>query len=256
MKALGIDIGGSGIKGAIVDTFSGELLSERLRIPTPTPSTPHAVAEAMARMVKELDWQGPVGCGFPSVIQNGISVTAANISKKWVGVNTEALFSQTLGMPVTVINDADAAGLAEVKFGGGKGRKGLILLLTIGTGIGSALIADGTLVPNSELGHLLFKGGIAEQYCSDAARKREDLSWKVWAKRFDEYLQYVTVLFSPDLFVLGGGGSKKFDKFDEYLTVSVPVVPAELLNLAGIIGAALAVTQHEARATLANQQEE
>ena len=240
MKVLGIDIGGSGIKGAIVNIETGELLTERHRIPTPSPSTPDAVAETVAKLVRELEWEGPVGCGFPAAIQNGVSMTASNISKKWIGVNVEDLFSQTLGMPVAVVNDADAAGLAEVKFGGGKGRNGLILLLTIGTGIGSALITDGKLVPNSELGHLKFKGDIAEKYCSDAARKREDLNWKQWGKRFDQYLNHINRLFYPDLIVLGGGASKKFEKFEENLTVSVPVVPAELLNLAGIIGAAMA----------------
>ncbi|MDP5170390.1 MAG: ROK family protein [Bacteroidia bacterium] len=240
MKILGIDIGGSGIKGAIVDTELGELLSERHRIPTPTPSTPHAVAEAIVKLTKQLEWNGPVGCGFPSPIHNGVAVMASNISDKWIGVNVEMLFSQTLGMPVTVVNDADAAGLAEVKFGGGKGRKGLVMLLTIGTGIGSALIAEGKLVPNTELGHLILKGDIAEKYCSDSARKRDELSWKDWAKRFDRYLNHVNKLFYPDLFILGGGASKKFDKFDDYLTVDAPVVPAELLNLAGIIGAAIA----------------
>ena len=246
MKALGIDIGGSGIKGAIVNLQTGELETERLRIPTPTPSTPEAVAETVARLVRELDWNGPVGCGFPAAIQHGVSMTASNISKDWIGVNVESLLSKTLNMPVAVVNDADAAGLAEVRFGGGKGKNGLVLLLTIGTGIGSALITDGKLVPNTELGHLKFKGDIAEKYCSDSARKREDLSWKQWGKRFDQYLHHVNRLCYPDLFVLGGGASKKFEKFEEYLTVSVPVVPAELLNLAGIIGAAMAAEKFSA----------
>lgn len=240
MNILGIDIGGSGIKGAIVNTETGELVSERHRIPTPKPSTPQAVAETVSKLVTELEWNGPIGCGFPAAIQHGVSMTASNISKKWIGVNVENLLSQTLGMPVAVVNDADAAGLAEVRFGGGKGRKGLILLLTIGTGIGSALITDGNLVPNSELGHLHFKGDIAEKYCSDLARKEADLNWKQFGKRFDQYLHHVNRLFYPDLIVLGGGASKKFDKFDDHLSVSVPVVPAQLLNLAGIIGAALA----------------
>ncbi len=245
MNILGIDIGGTGIKGAIVDTATGELLTERHRIPTPSPSTPHAVADAVAKLVKELRWNGPVGCGFPAPIQSGISTTASNISDQWIGLNVEALLSQTLGMPVTVVNDADAAGLAEVTFGGGKGRSGFIILLTLGTGIGSAMIINGQLVPNTELGQLLFKGDVAERYCSDAARKRENLNWKQWAKRFDQYLEYVHRLFYPDLIILGGGASKKFDKFADRLTLSLPVVPAELLNLAGIIGAALAAERRE-----------
>lgn len=240
LKALGIDIGGSGIKGAIVNLQTGELETERHRIPTPTPSTPEAVAETVARLVQELGWDGPVGCGFPAAIQHGVSMTASNISKDWIGVDVENLLSDKLNMPVAVVNDADAAGLAEVRFGGGKGKDGLILLLTIGTGIGSALITDGKLVPNTEFGHLKFKGDIAEKYCSDSARKREELSWKQFGKRFDQYLHHVNRLCYPDLFVLGGGASKKFEKFEEYLTGSVPVVPATLLNLAGIIGAAMA----------------
>lgn len=240
MNILGIDIGGSGIKGAIVNTSTGELLTERHRIPTPKPSTPEAVAETVAELARELDWHGPIGCGFPAAIQHGVSMTASNISKEWIGVNVEELLSEKLGMPVAVVNDADAAGLAEVRFGGGKGKDGLILLLTIGTGIGSALISDGKLVPNSELGHLRFKGDIAEKYCSDLARKEADLSWKQWGKRFDQYLDHVHRLFYPDMIILGGGASKKFEKFEEQLSVPIPVVPAELLNLAGIIGAALA----------------
>ncbi|MEL6675658.1 MAG: ROK family protein [Bacteroidota bacterium] len=239
MKVLGIDVGGSGIKGNIVDLSTGELLDERHRIPTPQPATPKAVAKTVAQLAKHFNWKGPIGCGFPAAMQHGVAQTASNIDKKWIGVSAEKLFAHATGCPVTVINDADAAGLAEVAFGGGKGKKGLVLLLTLGTGIGSALILDGKLVPNTELGHLKFKGGIAEHYCADSIRKKEDLSWSKWGGRVDEYLHHLKRLFYPDAFIIGGGVSKKWDKFSEHLTVDVPLFPAELLNHAGIIGAAM-----------------
>ncbi|WNJ18957.1 polyphosphate--glucose phosphotransferase [Pontibacter sp. G13] len=240
MEILGIDIGGSGIKGAIIDIESGELKTERLRIDTPQPATPKAVTETVGELVKQMEWSGPIGCGFPAVIQHGVAQTASNIDKDWIGTNAEKLFSKETGCPVKVVNDADAAGLAEVKYGGGAGKDGMILLLTIGTGIGSALIVDGRLVPNTELGHLIFKGDIAEKYCSDAARKREDLSWHEWGDRFDKYLNHVYRLFYPDFIILGGGASKKMAKFEDRLDVPCDVVPAELLNNAGIVGAAAA----------------
>ena len=240
MKVLGIDIGGSGIKGAPVDIRSGKMLAERYRIPTPKPAKPRAVAKTVKELVQHFDWSGPIGVGFPAVIQHGVARTAANIDKAWIGTNAISLLEDTTDCPVKVVNDADAAGLAEVTFGGGKGKSGLIILLTIGTGIGSALVKDGDLIPNTEFGHLKFKGGIAEHYAADSARKKFDLSWKEWAKRFDEYLNHVYKLFYPDLFILGGGASKKFDKFEEQLTVPTKVVPAKLLNQAGIVGAALA----------------
>jgi polyphosphate glucokinase len=243
MEVLGIDIGGSGIKGAPVETETGELLAERYRLPTPEPSKPEQVADAVAQIAGHFDWHGPVGCGFPSALQNGIVMTAANISKKWIGVNASELFSQTTGCPVVVLNDADVAGIAEMTFGAGRGRNGVVLIVTIGTGLGTALFTQGKLLPNAELGHVELNGSDAEQWASDAARKRDHLSWKKWAGRFDVYLKYLESLFWPELIILGGGASKKFDKFGERLTVQAEVVPAQLLNEAGIVGAALAAYQ-------------
>ncbi|MEM6800890.1 MAG: ROK family protein [Bacteroidota bacterium] len=240
MKVLGIDVGGSGIKGNIVDLDTGKVLSERHRIETPKPATPKAVAKTVGKLVKHFDWKGPIGCGFPAAMQNGIAMTASNIDKSWIGANAEKLFSEETSCPVKIVNDADAAGLAEAIFGAGKGKAGVTMLLTVGTGIGSAIINDGNLVPNTELGHLLFKGDIAEKYCSDAARKRDDLNWEQWGKRFNKYLHHINRLFYPDRIIIGGGASKRFAKFAEELDVSVKVIPATLLNNAGIIGAALA----------------
>ncbi|MEL6592908.1 MAG: ROK family protein, partial [Bacteroidota bacterium] len=183
---------------------------------------------------------GPIGAGFPAAIQSGVSKTASNIDKSWIGVNVEDLFAEATACSVKVVNDADAAGLAEATFGGGKGQYGLVVLLTLGTGIGSALIIDGKLVPNTEFGHLKFKGGIAEHYAADSVRKRKDLSWKEWGKRLNEYLNHVNRICYPDLIILGGGASKKFEKFKEEIDVPVEIRPAELLNQAGIVGAALA----------------
>ncbi|MEZ4775958.1 MAG: ROK family protein [Bacteroidia bacterium] len=239
MEILGIDIGGSGIKGAIVNITTGQLTSERIRYATPDPSTPKAVAKTVAKLAEHFHWKGLIGCGFPSVIQKGKVLTAANIDKKWVDIRVEALFEEATDCLVKVVNDADAAGLAEATFGAGRGIEGLAILLTVGTGIGSAFIQDGQLVPNSELGHLRFKGGIAEHYASDAARKKYELSWHVWGKRFNEYLNYVNSLFYPDVIILGGGASKKYDKFEDVIDVPTTVTTAKLLNQAGIIGAAM-----------------
>jgi polyphosphate glucokinase len=240
MQVLGIDIGGSGIKGAPVDTETGELLAERYRIPTPQPSTPEAVAEVIAEIARHFDWKGPIGCGFPAVVQGGITKSAANVDETWVDADAAGLISTATGCPTKVFNDADVAGLAEMAFGAGKGRKGGVLVITIGTGLGSSLFTDGVLLPNTELGHIEFNGQDAEWAASDAARKREDLSWKKWGKRFDDYLNYLHKLFWPDLIILGGGASKKFEKFSEFMTVPTELVTAETLNEAGIIGAALA----------------
>lgn len=240
MKVLGIDVGGSGIKGAIVDIKKGELITERHRIPTPQPATPKAVSRTVRKLTEHFEWKGPIGSGFPAAIQNGVSKTASNIDKSWIGVNVEKLFADATNCPVKVVNDADAAGLAEVTFGGGKDQDGLIVLLTLGTGIGSALIIDGKLVPNTEFGHLKFKGGIAEHYAADSVRKRKDLSWKEWGKRLNEYLHHVNRICYPDLIILGGGASKKFEKFEDEIDAPVKIRPAELLNQAGIVGAALA----------------
>jgi polyphosphate glucokinase len=240
MDILGIDIGGSGIKGAPVDLNQGVLAAERLRIATPQPATPDAVADTVGRIIRHFNWTGPVGCGLPSVVQNGVARTAANIDSSWIGSDVRTLLSQRTGCPVTVINDADAAGIAEMRFGAGRGRNGTILMVTVGTGLGTALFRDGTLVPNTELGHLLLNGKVAEKYASAAAREDLGLSYKTWAKRLDLYLHQLQSLFWPDLFILGGGISKKHEKFFPFLTIETEFLPAVLRNQAGIVGAALA----------------
>lgn len=237
---LGIDFGGSGIKGAPVDIKSGKLVEERHRIPTPEPSTPGEVAKTIKELVKHFNWKGIVGCGFPAVVQNGVVRSAANIDKSWVNTNARKLFSEVTKLPVWVANDADVAGLAEVKFGAGKGFKGAIVVLTVGTGIGSSMFIKGKLYPNTELGHLEYKGMDAETYASDAARKRENLDWETWGKRLNEYLNFVDFLFGPELIILGGGASKKLDLFRDQLELKAKIVPAKFLNEAGIIGAAIA----------------
>ncbi len=238
MEILGIDIGGSGIKGAIVNIKDGTLVTERHRIATPQPATPQAVAETLQALVEHFKYAGSIGCGFPALIRNGVAKTAANIDKSWVNIPVEKLLSEATGQNVYVINDADAAGLGELRFGAGNGHPGVVMMLTIGTGIGSAIIHKGVLLPCTELGHVEFKGDSAEKYCSDATRERENLSWVKWGKRFNKYLIHMEMLFSPDLFILGGGASKKFEKFKEQLTIHVEVIPASLQNMAGIIGAA------------------
>lgn len=240
MHILGVDIGGSGIKGAVVDTVTGELLTERHRIETPQPATPEAVAAVLAQLVLHFNWTGPVGCGFPAAIQHGVARTAANISKGFIGTDIDKLFSDATNCPCYNVNDADAAGMAEMQFGEGAKQAGVVLLVTIGTGLGTALFTDGHLIPNTELGHLYLDNGLeAERYASDAVRKIEDLGWKAWGNRFNAYLALMENLFWPDLIILGGGASKKFDKFKEQLKVVAPVKPAAFLNQAGIVGAAL-----------------
>lgn len=240
MQVLGIDIGGSGIKGAPVDLKKGVMLTDRYRIPTPQPAKPKPVANAVAEIAKYFDWTGPIGCGFPAVVQQGTIRTAANIHNKWIGTKAAALFSEATGCPVKVLNDADAAGLAEMKFGAGKGREGVVLVVTIGTGLGTSLFTDGVLLPNTELGHIEIDCIDAETRASDAARKNDELSWKEWGKRLDKYLNHLEKLVWPDLIILGGGVSKKHDKFVPFLTVQAEIVIAESFNEAGIIGAALA----------------
>jgi polyphosphate glucokinase len=240
-KILGIDFGGSGIKGAPVDTKSGKLLSKRFRLPTPMPATPDSVCKTIKEIVRNFKWEGPVGLAFPSAVQNGIIKTAANIDKSWIGVNAEKLIFDKIGLPVVVLNDADAAGLAEMKFGAGKGYKGVVLLVTIGTGIGSVLFSRGKLVPNTELGHIYLSTGMdAELFTSDAVREKENLSWDEWARRFNIYLLEMQRLFWPELIIVGGGVSKKKELFIDHLTVSTKVVMAKAKNEAGMIGAALA----------------
>ena len=245
VEILGIDIGGSGIKGAPVNTASGEMLASRYRLPTPQPSKPEAVAEVVARVAKNFAWSGQIGCGFPAVIRGGVAYSAANVSKKWIGTDAAGLFSTATGCPVCVVNDADAAGLAEMTFGAGRGRQGVVLIVTIGTGLGSALFSDGHLVPNTELGHIEMGGREGETYASDAARKRNHLSIKNWAKRFNLYLNTLEKLLWPDLIILGGGISKEFEAFRPELKVKAEIVPAQALNEAGIIGAALAAINCE-----------
>lgn len=240
MDILGIDIGGSGIKGAIVDTTTGQLTTERHRIATPQPARPEAVAGVVGQIARHFDWQGPIGCTFPAVVKNGVAFTAANVDSSWIGSNGAQLFSEQTGCPVTLLNDADAAGLAEMAMGAGKDQTGVVIVLTLGTGIGSAVFIDGILVPNTELGHLELDGSNAESRAADRARKAEDLSWSKWAGRLDHYLQHLEFLFSPNLFIIGGGVSKKHEKFFPYLNLKTPIVPAAMRNQAGIVGAAMA----------------
>ena len=241
---LGIDVGGTGVKGNVVDTRTGELVAERVRIATPHPATPEAVADTVAAVVEAHGWEGAVGITLPSVVKDGVAHTAANIDPSWPGTDAVTLFGERLGhRAVHVLNDADAAGLAEMRFGVGQGRGGVVCMLTIGTGIGSAVFHDGVLLPSTEFGHLQVDGHDAETRASAAAREREDLSWGKWAKRLSRYLQVLEDLIWPDLFVLGGGVSKKPDKWVPLLEARTEVVPAQLQNQAGIVGAAMAAAE-------------
>ncbi len=240
MQILGIDFGGSGIKGAIVDTETDELITDRYRIETPESAKPKDVAEVIAEIAKFYKYSGKIGVGFPAAVQNGVVRTAANIDKSWIGTNAAALFTKATNCNTVVLNDADAAGEAEIRFGVGWGIEGLILLITVGTGIGTAVFVDGKLLPNTELGHIYLPNGHeAEKYASDASRKKHELSWEDWGKRIDLYLNTMEKLFFPDLFILGGGVSKKFDKYADILTIKTKIVPAKSLNFAGMIGAAI-----------------
>jgi len=242
MIVLGIDIGGSGIKGAPVDLTTGTLAQNRVRIETPRPSDPKSVTRVVAEVAGRFDVTGPVGVTFPGVVADGVVRTAANVDKEWIGVNAAELFSAAVGRPVRVLNDADAAGVAEMTFGSGRGQTGLTILLTFGTGIGSAVFANKALVPNSELGHLELHGGEAEKWASENARETEGLSWGEWAGRVQQYLRHLEDLVWPDLFIVGGGASKKAEKFLPLLEIRTPIVPATLLNNAGIVGAAMAAS--------------
>ena len=244
MLILGIDVGGTGIKAAIVDTQTGELVSERIRILTPKPATPEAVGATLKALVKQHQWSGPIGIGFPAAIQRGVVRTAANIDKSFIGLPIAEYFSQQTDNPVYIANDADVAGLAEMRFGAGKDIGGVVLIVTIGTGLGTALFIDGRLLPNSELGHLLLENGVeAEKYASETVRVTKELKWKDWGTRFDLYLTTMEKLLWPDLIVLGGGVSAKLHKFSSQITTQVPVVAASFLNQAGIVGAALFAEQ-------------
>jgi len=244
---LGIDIGGSGIKGAPVDTQTGKLVAERSRIPTPEGARPDDVKGVVAELVRQFGHEGPVGVTFPGIVQRGQTLSAANVDQGWIGLDADALFTEATGREVHLINDADAAGIAEARFGAGAGVPGVVLVLTFGTGIGSAIIHDGVLLPNTELGHLWLKGDKhAETWASDRARERDDLNWKSWGKRVSTYLAHLELLFSPDLFVIGGGVSKRAEKWQPHLKAErARIVPATLQNEAGIVGAALMAARGE-----------
>lgn len=245
MAVLGIDIGGSGIKGGLVDLESGQLVSDRRRYPTPEKSTPQAVAEVVRRLVEDFEYQGPIGCGFPAIVRNGAAFSAANIHDSWIGTDVNALLSTATGCPVYTVNDADAAGIAEMTYGAGRDyQEGVVVMLTLGTGIGSAIFVDGRLLPNTEFGHMEIRGKIAEARASDAVRERKGLSYKKWAsRRLQEVFDRLELLLSPDVFIIGGGVSKHFDAFAPYLETRAKIIPAQLLNQAGIVGAALFARQ-------------
>lgn len=277
--AIGVDVGGSGIKAALVDVATGRLLTTRIRVPTPSPSTPTAIGRTIGRLVKrtlesaatgspadataaggadataargpidaKLLANVPVGVGMPSVVVDGVTRSAANIDAGWVDYDADAALTKALGRSVVMINDADAAGLAEMRFGAGVGTSGVIFVLTLGTGVGSGMFNDGKLVPNTELGHMEIRGRDAERRSASSAKVRRGLSWKAWAQDLDEHLLAIEKLFSPTLIILGGGVSKSADKFINRLTVRVPVVPAQLRNDAGIVGAAMAAAERSGRA--------
>ncbi|MGW6361533.1 polyphosphate--glucose phosphotransferase [Streptomyces sp. NPDC055092] len=249
MQIFGVDIGGSGIKGAPVDLDRGDLAQERFKVLTPHPATPDGVADGVKQVVEHFGARPDrVGITFPGVVTGGAMIrTAANVDKSWIDVDARALLGERLdGLPVTVLNDADAAGVAEMHFGAGRGRKGVVLLLTFGTGIGSALFIDGQLVPNTELGHLELHGHDAEKHASTKAKEDHDLSWEHWAHRVQKYLAHVEMLFSPELFIIGGGVSRKADRFLPLIKgIKADIVPAQLQNNAGIVGAAMAAAQQK-----------
>jgi polyphosphate glucokinase len=243
MHVLGIDIGGSGIKAAPVDVTTGKLLADRQKIETPRPARPEAVRDVVKKLTTSFNWSGPVGITFPGVVTDGVTRTAANLGPAWIGLDAATLFTRAIGNPVRVLNDADAAGVAEMTFGAGVGEKGTVLMLTFGTGIGSALFTQGILVPNTEFGHIEIRGRDAETRASEHAKELHDLSWDKWAGRVDEYMHHIEALLSPQLIIVGGGISKQADKWVPKLTgVRARIVPAMLLNEAGIVGAAMAGT--------------
>ena len=246
-KAIGIDIGGTGIKGALVDTKSGVLLSERLRYETPKGGAPKDIARTLKDLISQLPGSAglPVGICFPAVVQHGVTLSAANVSKEWIGLDADAMFEKELGREVHVINDADAAGIAEVKFGAARGQKGLVIVTTLGTGIGTALMFNGKLVPNAELGHLQIDGVDYESKAAYSAKERENLSWAEWAKRLQKYFSHLEALLTPDLFIVGGGVSKEHESYLPLLKLKTPIIPAENRNSAGILGAAHWAKKHE-----------
>jgi len=252
MIALGIDIGGSGIKGAPVDVERGKLVAERFRVATHKSLKPAPMADQVREIADHFDWHGPIGCAFPAVVKGGVTHTAANVHKSWIGTDAQALLSGTTDCPVRLVNDADAAGLAEMRFGAGQERQGVVFVLTLGTGIGSAVFVNGVLMPNTELGHLEMTTRVrgtleAEHYAADRIRKVEKLTWPEWGARVNEYLAMLEALFAPDLFILGGGVSKKHKKLLPHLGTRAHVVPSTLRNNAGIVGAALAASREVSR---------
>lgn len=241
MKTLGIDIGGSGIKGALVDTEKGEMVTDRLRIPTPQPAKPKAVIGVLKQIVDHFEYSGPIGVGIPAVVIKGVTYSAANIDNDWIGYDSQSAMAEATGCPVVLGNDADVAGLAEMRFGAGKGQLGTVMIFTLGTGIGSAVFVNGRFLPNTELGHLYLRNmkKDAEDYAAERIRDKKNLSWKKWGKRLNTYFQHIEFLFSPELLIIGGGVSKKHKEFLRYIKTRATVVPAELRNEAGIIGAAV-----------------
>jgi len=240
MEVLGLDIGGSGIKGAVIDVKTGNLISDRFRIPTPDEGKPKDVAKVVKQIVDHFSYKGILGAGFPAVVHHGVAFSAANIHESWIGTDVEGLLTETSGCQSFVLNDGDAAGMAEMEFGAGRGwEKSIVIMLTIGTGIGSAVFVNGNLFPNTEFGHIEIRGKDAERRASDATRERKNLSWEDWAVRFQEVLSRYESLFSPDLFILGGGASKSFAQFKQFLKVRAEIKVAELLNQAGLVGSAM-----------------
>jgi len=241
MEILGIDIGGSGMKGAIIESETGELLTKRYRIPTPSSRNPKDMAKVFEAIVKHFDYKGPVGCGFPTIIKNGVCKSVSNLSPKWKNLDAEELFSKACGLPVTVVNDADAAGYAVMNYGIGKDKSGLVIMITIGTGLGSGAFFNGELVPNFELGQIPYKKHKKiERWAAASVKERKNLSFKKWGKRFNTFLKLVDVIVSPDYIILGGGTSKDFDEFKKWIKIDTPVIPAHMGNHAGLVGAAVA----------------
>lgn len=244
MELLGIDIGGSGIKGALVDLEKGDFSSDRHRIPTPQPAVPEAVTDTVAEIVRHFNYTGPIGCTFPAIMKNGVAYSAANVDESFIGTNVVKLIQRKTGQPTLIINDADAAGIAEMHFGGAQGHLGTVIMLTLGTGIGSAMFRKGVLFPNTELGHIFMNTGMeAEHYAAERIRDEDDLSWETWGKRVNEVFQHIEFIFSPDLILVGGGVSKKHEKFFPYIDLSCELAAAQLRNRAGIIGAAIAAQE-------------
>ncbi|MDZ7717214.1 MAG: ROK family protein [Balneolaceae bacterium] len=242
MEILGIDVGGTGIKGAIVDVERGKLITERYRLLTPKPATLPAVIETFEAIISHFDWNGPVGCGFPAAVKDEIVKTASKIDDSWIGINASAQIEKETGCPTHLVNDADAAGYAEIEFGAGKDINGTIFIAAFGTGIGTAIFHNHQLVPNTELGHIPLHGMDAEDYAANSIREKYNLSWEEWGGRVNEYLQLIVALFWPDIIIVGGGVSKSFHEFKPYLDVDSKIVPAQSRNHAGIIGAALAAS--------------